>query len=305
MEKIYDCAIIGGGPAGITAGIYLTRAGKSVVLFEGEVFVGQMATTPKIENYPSAGEISGFDLSLKMLNDLKRTKATIVEEKVIKLSLVGDEKTIKTPSGEYVAKSVILAMGVRPRQVDKRLEDRFLGRGISYCATCDGNLYKDQPVCIIGGGNSAFSEALYLANLASQVYLVHRSEKFRAEESLINAVKENVKIKMMPNYVLDDLVGEQKVNSVKLKSVLNGETIELNVECVFVSIGRVANSELVVGQVQVDENGFIVSNDCLTSEAGVFVAGDIRTKALRQIVTATSDGAISANLAVKYLNGIK
>ena len=236
MEEIYDCAIIGGGPAGMTAGIYLTRAGKKVVLFEGEVFGGQVATTPKVENYPSAGEISGIDLSFKMLNDLKRTKATIVEEKVIKLSLKGEEKTIKTPSGEYAAKSVILAMGVRPRQVDKRLEDKFLGRGISYCATCDGNLYKDQPVCIIGGGNSAFSEALYLANLASQVYLIHRSDKFRAEESLINSVKENERIKMMPNYVLEDLNGDEKVHSVSLKNVLNGETVEVNAECVFVSI---------------------------------------------------------------------
>lgn len=300
MERMYDCIVCGGGPAGITAAIYLKRAGKTVALFESEMFGGQVAITPRVENYPGVGAVTGADLALSMLDDLDRSGAEVINERIVSLDLNGDKKIVKTQSGEFFARTIILAMGVRARQINAELEKKFLGRGVSYCATCDGALFKGKSVAIIGGGKSAFAEAEYLSGLTKSVYLIHRTDKFRVGESEVEAVMARG-VKILPWRVLADLAGDGRLEKVVLTDTQTGEKETLNVDGLFISVGRVPNSELVVGQVKTDEYGFVESADLTTNIPGVFVAGDLRTKNLRQIVTATADGAEAATLAIKYL----
>lgn len=300
-KKIYDCVIIGGGPAGITAGIYLARAGKSVCLVEGGMFGGQVATTSMVENYPAVGKVAGFELANKFYDDLKENDVEIVYENVIDCNSNDIIKEIKTPSQKLYAKTVICAMGVRPRQIDEKIEERFRGKGISYCATCDGNFYKNKRVAVIGGGKSAFSEAEYLSAIAKETTLIHRTDKFRVSDEEVKKLKAKG-VKILPFNVLKSVVGEDKLRGIELQNTQTGQVSYFEIEGLFVSVGRVPNSEILAGKIELDENGFIKSDDCTTSASGVFVAGDIRTKDLRQIVTATSDGAISATLAIKYLN---
>ena len=302
MENLnFDAIIIGGGPAGITAGIYLKRAGKNVAVLEGEMFGGQVATTSLVENYPGFGAIDGASLAFSMQKDLKNSGATIINEKAIKLNLDGDIKQVQTASFVLSAKVVILAMGVRPRQINSQLEKKFVGRGVSYCATCDGALYKNKPVCVIGGGNSAFIDAKYLSGVAGSVTIVHRSEKYRVSENVVEETKK-LGVKFLPNFVLTDLIGETHLEKVVLKNTISGEEKQIEANGLFIAAGRVPNSELVAGVLDLDEIGYIISDDCTTKLGGVFVCGDIRTKNLRQIVTATSDGAVCATLATMYLN---
>ncbi|MBQ7579286.1 MAG: FAD-dependent oxidoreductase [Clostridia bacterium] len=302
MERLnFDAIIIGGGPAGITAGIYLKRAGKNVAILEGEMFGGQVATTSLVENYPGVGKIDGSSLALNMMADIKQSGATIIYENATKLHLEGEIKQVETKNYILEAKTVILAMGVRPRQINSELEKKFIGKGVSYCATCDGALYKNKDVAVIGGGNSAFIDAKYLSGVAKSVTLVHRSEKYRVSENVVEETK-NLGVKLLPNYVLTNLVGENHLEKVVLKNTISGKEEELEVSGLFIAAGRVPNTELVAGVLNLDDNGFIISQDCKTNIDGVFACGDIRTKELRQIVTATSDGAICATLATFYLN---
>jgi len=302
MENLkFDAIIIGGGPAGITAGIYLRRAGKNVALLEGEMFGGQVATTSLVENYPGVGAIDGASLALNMAADLRKSGATIISENAVKLSLDGEVKQVETKNYILTAKAIILAMGVRPRQINSTLEKKFAGRGVSYCATCDGALYRNKPVCVIGGGNSAFIDAKYLAGVAGSVTLVHRSEKYRVSDN-VKTEAEKLGVKFLPNFCLTDLIGDNHLEKVLLKNVLTGEIKEIEANGLFIAAGRVPNTELVAGILDLDDIGYIKSTDCKTSIDGVFVCGDIRTKELRQIVTATSDGAVCATLATMFLN---
>ena len=302
MERLnFDAIIIGGGPAGITAGIYLKRAGKNVAILEGEMFGGQVATTSLVENYPGVGKIDGSSLALNMMADIKQSGATIIYENATKLHLEGEIKQVETKNYILEAKTVILAMGVRPRQINSELEKKFVGKGVIYCATCDGALYKNKDVAVIGGGNSAFIDAKYLSGVAKSVTLVHRSEKYRVSENVVEETK-NLGVKLLPNYVLTNLDGENHLEKVVLKNTISGKDEELEVSGLFIAAGRVPNTELVAGVLNLDDNGFIISQDCKTNIDGVFACGDIRTKELRQIVTATSDGAICATLATFYLN---
>ena len=302
MENLkFDAIIVGGGPAGITAAIYLKRAGKNVAVLEGEMFGGQVATTSLVENYPGVGAIDGASLAINMQKDLKKCGATIINETALKLDLNGDIKKAETASFVLTAPVIILAMGVRPRQINSQLEQKFVGRGVSYCATCDGALYKNKPVCVIGGGNSAFIDAKYLSGVAGSVTIVHRSEKYRVSENVIEETKK-LGVKFLPNFVLTDLIGDKHLEKVVLKNVVTGQEKQVEANGLFIAAGRVPNTELVAGALDLDEIGYIKSADCTTKLNGVFACGDIRTKQLRQIVTATSDGAICATLATLYLN---
>ncbi len=300
--EIYDSVIIGGGPAGITAGIYLARANKKVLLLEGGAFGGQIATTTLVENYPGTSSISGVDLSNKMLDDLLRTKAEVVKENCIDLILDGEVKKVITKTREINTKTVILAMGVRPRQINSDLENKFNGKGLSYSATSSGDAYKGKNVAVVGGGKSAFVDALYLADIANNVKLIHRTDKFRVSEiELEQASAKNIDI--IPYHVIKDLRGDNNLEKVILVDTRTGEEAECMLDCLFISAGRVPNTELIAGKVELDDSGYVISQDCKTNINGVFVCGDIRTKELRQIVTATSDGAISAILAISYIAG--
>ena len=305
MENlIYDCVIIGGGPAGMTAGIYLARAGKKVVLLEGDKFGGQIATTTLVENYPGVGSTSGTELSNKMYDDLVRTKVEIIRENCCDVVLNDKIKLVKTKTHNLYTKTIILAMGVRPRQINAELENKFNGNGLSYCAIQDGGKFVDKNVAVIGGGESAFVDAIYLAEIARSVILVHRTDRFRvADIRKQEAIEKGVKI--IPFNVIKDLSGESKLREIQLINTQNGETTNYKIDGLFIAAGRVPNTEIVAGKVDLDESGYIVSNDCKTNVDGVFVSGDIRTKDLRQIVTATSDGAISAILAISFLRDFK
>lgn len=305
MDKnnIYDCVIIGGGPAGVTAGIYLARAGKKVALLEGGMFGGQVATTAWVENYPAVGKVEGFTLATKFLDDLKLQDVEIIYENAISCELNNKIKTIITLNRKIKTLSVIIAMGVRPKQISPEIEARFVGKGISYCATCDGHFYKGKSVAVIGGGKSAFVEAEYLVNLAKEVYLIHRSNNYRVSEVEINKLK-NKGVKFLPYQVLTNVNGNSNLNEIELSNTQTGEITKLKVDGLFVAVGRVPNSEIFNGKLKLDEFGFIESENCETSIKGVFVAGDIRTKNLRQIVTATSDGAVCATLALAYLKEV-
>ncbi len=299
QDLIYDSIIIGGGPAGMTAGIYLARAGKRVILLEGGTFGGQIATTTMVENYPGTGSITGEKLSNDMLNDLSQTSAKIVRENCISLELAGDIKIAKTNTSEYRSKTVILAMGVRPRQINALLENKYKCKGLSYSATAEGEKYIGKKVAVVGGGKSAFVDAFFLSNIADTT-LIHRTDKFRVPEAEIEDAKSKG-IKIIPYHVIKDMYGEDSLEGVVLVNTLTAEEKILDLDALFISAGRVPNTEIVAGVVDLDDAGYIVSNDCRTNIEGVFACGDIRTKELRQIVTATSDGAICAILAISAM----
>ena len=288
---MYDIAIIGGGPAGLTAAIYARRAGKKTLLLEAMACGGQMNNTGKISNYPAVEDVFGPNLAQSMQKQAENLGAEIEYDKIIRVEpgfkLIGED-------GEYSAKSVIIAAGTEPRKLGLDGEDSLAG--ISYCATCDGAFYKDKVVAVYGGGNSAVHEALYLAGIAKQVYLIHRREELRATGDIVEKLRKSANVEMLLGAQVQKLLGDKKLTGIELD---NGKTIEL--DGLFVAIGREPKCDFFDGNKS--EDGFIVSDEsCTTSIPGVFVAGDIRTKALRQIVTATADGAAAAEAAIDFLN---
>ena len=304
---MYDIIIVGGGPAGLTAAIYALRARRSVLLVEKMVIGGQVTQTDNIENYPGFESISGPELSMKMYEQAEKLGLKTVYSDVKSMSLEGDVKKIETFDGAFESKAVILAMGAVARSLDIDSEREFRGKGVSYCATCDGNFYKNKVVAVVGGGNSSVGEALYLSNLASKVYLIHRREEFRAEEVVMQKVNEIAettgKIEIITNTVVKDIEGNGKVESIILTNLAEKTEKEIPVDGVFVAIGRKPDTALLEGVVELDPSGYIITNEEMyTNVAGVFAAGDVRKKGLKQIVTACSDGAIAATEAVEYIN---
>ena len=288
---MYDIAIIGGGPAGLTAAIYARRAGKKTLLIEAITCGGQMNNTGKVSNYPALEDITGPQLAQSMQKQAEDLGAEIEYDKILRIEpgfkLIGEED-------EYSAKAVIIATGTEPRKLGLEGEDHL--SGISYCATCDGGFYKDKAVAVCGGGNSAVHEALYLAGIAQKVYLIHRREELRAAGDVVEKLNNNPRVEMLLGANVAKLLGDKKLTGIELD---NGKTIEL--DGLFVAIGREPKCDFFGGDKS--EDGFIVSDEsCATSIPGVFVAGDIRTKALRQIVTATADGAAAAEAAIDFLN---
>lgn len=299
-EKVYDVIIVGAGIAGMTAAIYARRAGKSTLVLEGKAYGGQIVNTFSIANWPGEPGVSGVDLAKKIYKQAKDLGAEIEFEEVLAVKDAGDKKEIKTDEGVYLGRALILAVGSRDREMEIPREKELTGHGVSYCATCDGAFYKGKDVAVVGGGNTAFYEALYLADVAKKVYLVHRRDGFRADAALVEKVqaKKNVEFVLKVHPV--ELVGEKKVEGLVVEGEDGRQT--LAVDGVFVAIGRVPATKVFSELVELDEKGYIVAGeDCHTSYTGIFVAGDCRTKTTRQLVTAASDGAVAANEAVQYL----
>ncbi len=296
----FDVLIIGGGPSGLTAGIYASRAGLNVAIVEKQFAGGQIANTESVDNYPALFNISGVDLSLKMLEHTEKLGVKMIYDTVIKTKLSDNEKVVVLQNqGEVTAKAVILCAGATPRKLGALNEDKFTGHGVSYCATCDGAFYKDKIVAVIGGGNTAVSDCLYLTKFAKQVHLIHRRDKLRASkldtEKLINSG-----VNIHYNQVVTDIFGQNKVEGLKLKNVVDNLESELLIDGIFVAIGQIPSD--IAAEVNRDDYGYIKSDeDMKTNIEGVFVAGDVRVKKVRQVITAASDGAIAAEMANEYI----
>ena len=301
--KIYDMIVVGGGPAGYTAALYAARAGLDVVVLEKLSAGGQMALTHTIDNYPGFPEgVDGFELGEKMQQQAQRFGAGTRYAQVNKLDLHSDPKVVQTGEGDFYARTVVLATGASPKELGVAKEKELIGRGVAYCAACDGMFYRGKTVVVVGGGNSAAADALLLSRVAKKVILVHRRDTLRAtkiyHEPLMKA--ENVEFRW--NSVVEELLHGQKVTGVRLRNTVSGEETLVEADGVFISIGRKPATELVSGQLVLDENGYVVAGeDTQTNIAGVYAVGDVRTKQLRQIVTAVADGAVAVHMAEEYL----
>lgn len=302
---MYDIIIIGAGPAGLTSAIYARRAAKSVLVLEAKSYGGQIINTLDIENYPAESHISGFDFATKLYNQAKDLGAEIVFEKVVDINNKDNIKEVITIKNTYQGKTIIIATGSENRKLGLSNEDELVGKGISYCATCDGAFYKDKTVAVVGGGNTALEDALYLSNIANKVYLIHRRDEFRGEKSTVNLLKEKNNIEFIYNSNITKLNASEKLDSIEVTNK-DGSIKTIEVDGLFIAVGRIPENENFAKIIEVDENGYIkASEDCHTNIPGIFVAGDNRVKEVRQLVTATSDGAIAATAAVKYINNLK
>ena len=304
MEDVrYDCAVVGGGPAGYTAALYAARAGLSTLVIERLSAGGQVAETSNVENYPAFSEgIDGFTLGMKMKEGAERFGAKTLSATVTSLSLDGVEKHVVTDSGDVIAKTVIVATGATPKKLGLPDEDTWIGRGVGYCATCDGMLYRGKTVAVVGGGNSAVEEALYLARITKKVYLIHRRDALRASDVGRRAVESTENIEMRWNATVAAFTGDARLSGVVLKSTVDGTEELLPVDGVFIAIGRKPQTALIEAALPLDEDGYVIADESTkTAIDGVFVAGDMRKKPLRQIVTAAADGAVAAAAAEHYL----
>ncbi len=291
----YDVIIIGGGPAGLTSALYLARAGKKVLMFERGVVGGQTNYAKVVENYPGFAKISGFELVEKMLSQVQELGVSILYEDVINASLSGKNKVVQTVNGKYNASAVILCLGAVSKRLELAREAELVGKGISYCATCDGAFYKDKICAVVAGGRTCEEDALYLAGYASKVYLIH--SKSEGGDKPLKGVER------IYDCAVRELLGEDRLSGVKLQNLKTGELKTLNLDGLFVSIGRTPDTEITKGQVDLDENGFIITNRSgETSLAGVFAAGDVTNGKLKQIVTACGQGAEASEACLNYLN---
>ena len=297
---MYDIIIVGAGPAGMTAAIYGRRAGKSVLVLEAASYGGQIINTPDVENYPSAAHISGFDLATQIYEQAKALGAEFAFEKVTGIE-DGDVKTVITAKNRYEGRAVIIATGSENRKLGVAGEDELVGRGVSYCATCDGAFYRKKTVAVVGGGNTALEDALYLADLAEKVYLIHRRDQFRGDETTVARLRERENVELVLNSRVTGLIAEKKLTAVEVTDK-DGNTSQLEVNGLFVAVGRVPENQNFASVIELDGAGYAVAGEnCRTRSAGIFVAGDNRVKDVRQLVTATADGAVAATEAIKYL----
>lgn len=298
---MYDIIIIGAGPAGLTAGIYAKRASKKVLILEALSYGGQIINTPLIENYPGESNISGFDFATNLYNQARNLGVEVKFEKVEEINDNKDLKEVITNKERYESKAVIIATGCTNRKIGLTNENELIGKGVSYCATCDGNFYRGKIVAVVGGGNTALEDAIFLSSIASKVYLIHRRDEFRAEQKIIDLLKEKDNVEFILNSNISKLNANEILESIDIKT--NDETRNIKVDGLFIAVGRVPQNEIFSNLINTDQSGYIIADEkCHTNVAGIFVAGDNRTKELRQLVTATSDGAISATEAVKYIN---
>ena len=297
-----DVLIIGAGPAGLTAAIYARRAGLSVTILESNMYGGQILTTPEVENYPSIKKISGWELAENLYEQATALGAELVFEEVRGLEDLGAHKKVLTATGALEARTVIIANGAKRRKLEVPGEDSHLGMGVSYCATCDGAFFAGKVAAVVGGGSTALEDALYLANLCERVHLIHRREGFRGQQTLLDAVMAHEKIEIHTNRVPTEVIGEGPVSAIRLRDTRSDAEETLTTDAVFVAIGLSPDNVIFAPLIQLDDNGYILAGeDCRTNIPGIFAAGDTRRKALRQIVTAASDGAIAATEAAAYL----
>ena len=303
MKKVYDMIVIGGGPGGYTAALYASRAGLDVLVLEKLSAGGQMALTHRIDNYPGFEDgIDGFELGEKMQRQAERFGAKTEYAEVQSVRLGGAEKEIKTDIGTFFAKTVVIATGANPRELGIPREQEMTGRGVGYCAACDGMFYKNKTVVVIGGGNSAAAEAAILSRIAARVIVVHRRDTLRAEKASMKALENAQNVEFRLSSVAEALLGDDKISGVRIRNVISGEESEIACDGVFVSIGRKPASQLFAGQLELDPAGYIAAGESTeTSIPGVYAVGDVRVKALRQVITAAADGAMAAHHAESYL----
>lgn len=297
---MYDIIILGGGPAGLTAGIYSARGGLNSLLVENAFLGGQASTTPEVVNYPGVKSADGYSLVATMAEQAKSFGCEIVTAPVSRVALDGKIKSVVADGKEYSAKAIIIASGAYAKKLGVEREDDLVGKGVSYCATCDGGFFKNKPVAVVGGGDVAVEDALYLERFASKVYLIHRRDSLRANKALSDKIERST-VDIVWNSVVDELVGTP-LSALKIKDVNTNEIRTLDVCGLFVAVGRTPASKG-FESLETDENGYIITDENMrTNVDGVFAAGDVRRKPLRQIITACSDGAIAADSALKYLS---
>ena len=295
---MYDIIIVGAGPAGLTAAIYALRANKKVLVLESKCYGGQIINAQKIDNYPGMPHVSGFDYATSLYNQTKELGAEIKIEKVQKIT---KDKEVITSKSTYKAKAIILATGAENRKLNLPNEKELIGKGISYCATCDGNFYKNKVIAVNGGGNTALSDALYLSSICQKVYLIHRRDNFKGESVVLNELKTKDNVEFILNANIKSLNGNNKLESI---TIINNDNVaqNINIDGLFIAIGQEPQNNIFADVIEITDNGYIKSDDGVhTSTQGIYVAGDAREKDLRQLTTAVSDGAIAADIAVKEM----
>ena len=303
MEHIYDTIIIGGGPAGLSAGLYASRSRMDTLLIERAEFGGQVATTNEIDNYPGSIEnCTGASLSNRMKQQAEEFGTQFAREEVVEVELEGDIKVIKCKDKTYKTKTIIIASGAFPRLSGFKNETELRGKGVSYCATCDADFFEDLDIAVLGGGDSAISEAIYLSKFGKTVTVIHRRSELRAAKSLQEKAFKNPKIKFVWDTIVEEAKGKEMLESLVLKNVKTGELSELKVDGCFVFLGYLPISELYKGKITMNERGDVITDENMrTNIPGVYAAGDIRVKLLRQVITASADGAIAATHAEHYI----
>ena len=300
---LYDVIVIGGGPGGYTAALYAARANLSVAILEKLSPGGQMGTTDVIDNYPGFPQgVNGFELAMQMKEGAERFGAQTQLAEVTQVELAGQVKTIHTSGGDYQARTVVLATGAHPRELGLPGERELRGRGVSYCATCDGMFYRGKTVVVVGGGNTAVSDVLYLSRMCEKVYLVHRRDTLRASKVYLDPLQKAGNVEFLWDSQVTELLYGETLTGVKVQNKKTGEAKELALDGLFVAVGHVPNTELFQGQVELDQGGYVIADETTrTSLPGVFAVGDLRQKPLRQVVTAAADGAVASHFIEEYL----
>ena len=295
---MYDLIIVGAGPAGLTAALYARRANKTVLVFEAKSYGGQIVNAHLVENYPGIKSISGFDLATSMYEQATSLGAEVKFEMVKKIT---KDKEVITDSGTYKAKAIILATGAENRRLNIPEEVDYIGRGVSYCATCDGNFYKGKDVAVVGGGNTALEDALYLSDICNKVYLIHRRESFRGEDKYVEQINLSDNIELILNSNVVDINGEERLDSIVVKDN-DGNERTLEISGLFIAVGQQPKNELFADVIELDEKGYIKAHDDVyTTCEGIYVAGDTRSKELKQLTTAVADGSLAATIAIKEM----
>ena len=304
--KVFDVIIIGGGPAGLSAAIYAARGNLKTAVFEKALVGGQINITFEIENYPGFPDVmSGFELTDMMKRQADKFEPIFIEEEVIKVDFesVDDLKTIYTDDEVYKAKTIIISTGAHPRKIGCPGEEDLIGRGVSYCATCDGALYRNKVVAVIGGGDSAVEEGMFLTKFAQKVYVVHRRDELRAVKSIQDRAFKNDKMEFIWDSVVEEIKGDNLVSHVSVRNVKTKELQDIPVDGIFIYVGIIPNNELLREEITLDDSGFVPTNEIMgTNISGVFAVGDLRVTPLRQVITACSDGAVAAFYAEKYIS---
>lgn len=302
---MYDVIVIGAGTAGMTAGIYARRAGKTVLIIEGKNYGGQIINTPEVENYPGISKVSGFTFANNLYNQTRELGTEFKFEEVIKIQNNSGYKVVATNKTKYQGKTVIIATGAKNRPLGVNNEDKLTGAGVSYCATCDGAFFRGKDVAVVGGGNTALEDALFLSDYCNLVYVVHRRNVFRGEKGLTDILKEKGNVKFVFDSVVKSIKGEQSVEGLEILNVKKNTLSEIKVQGAFIAIGQMPDNEKFSDMVELDGKGYIKADEtCTTNTEGVFVAGDCRTKQVRQLTTAASDGTVAALAACSYINKI-
>ena len=298
-----DIIIIGAGPAGLTSAIYARRAGKSVLLLEALSYGGMIVNAKEVENYPGFKSISGYDLATNLYNQAMDLGAEIKYEKVFKIEDLGNIKKVITNDNEYKSKAVIIATGVQNRKLGLKNEDKFLGKGVSYCATCDGAFYKNKIVSVIGGGNTAISDALFLSEYCKKVYIIYRRDSFRGDKIIVDKLKNRDNVEFIYNTTVTELLGDDKLEGIEILNNNTNKRKTIDMDGVFVAIGQEPSNSNFEDLIKMNDKGYIIGDDaCHTNIKGIYVAGDTRVKEVRQLTTATSDGTIAALSAIKEMD---